>query len=169
VVTGNYIKYSVGLTGWSYRKSHLITASAGAGTLYQVGIKVYKTTGTDGTEAVNGTTFGKVYVGSNCRADFGDIRFTTNDGTTLLDYWMETYTSGTSALFWVEVAGDLSTVDKTIYVYYGNSSATDASNGDNTFRLFDHFADASIDTAKWDVGGTGTAVETGTELTIYIK
>ena len=27
----------------------------------------------------------------NCRTDFGDIRFTDDDGVTLLDYWMESY------------------------------------------------------------------------------
>ena len=149
-----------------YRKSHVITASAGAGTNYQTGIKVYKTTGTDGTEVINGITAGKIYVGSNCRNDFGDIRFTDNDGDTLLDYWLDPdyLVSGTSAVFWVEVADTLES-NATIYVYYSKSDATDASNGDNTFLLFDHFDNASLDPAKWtkvEIGGGLVSEPAGT-------
>ena len=149
------------MTGWGYRKSHVITASAGAGTNYQICIKVYKTTGTDGTE--NG--MGKVYVGSNCRDDFGDIRFTDNDGDTLLDCWMETLSSGVYAIFWVEVKDDLSTDPVTIYIYYGKADASTTSNGANTFLLFDHFDDNSIDSALWATSGTPT--ESGTELSLH--
>jgi hypothetical protein len=143
----------VWLAGWGYRKSHLITASAGAGTNYQVGIKVYKTTGTDGTETVNGATMGKVYVGVHCRDDFGDIRFTDNDETTELDYWMESSTSGVSAVFWVEVRDTLES-DATIFVYYGKSDATTTSNGVNTFLLFDHFLGETLNTDLWNSAGT---------------
>ena len=118
---------------WTCRKSHLITLSAGAGTNYQVGIKVYKTTGTDGTETVNGVTMGKVYVGSSCRDDFGDIRFTDNDGSTVLDYWQDPdlLVSTTSSVFWVEVKDTLES-DATIYVYYNNAAQTTTSNFTNT-------------------------------------
>jgi len=124
------------LAGWSCRKSHLITASVGAGTNYQVGIKVYKTTGTDGTEVVNGVTFGKVYVGSNCRDDFGDIRFTDDDGFTELDYWQDPdyLVSGTSSVFWVEVKDTLES-DATICVYYNNAAQTTTSNFTNTMLI----------------------------------
>ena len=77
------------LNGWAYRKSHLITASAGAGTNFQVGIKCYHGSGVNGTEARGETIFGKVYLDSHNRTDFGDVRFTQSDGTTLLDYWVK--------------------------------------------------------------------------------
>jgi hypothetical protein len=160
------------LTGWDYRKSHLITASAGAGTLYQTMIKVYKTTGTDGTEVINGITAGKVYVGSNCRDDFGDIRFTDNDGDTLLDYWMDpsSLVSGTSAIFWVEVADTLES-NATIYIYYKHDDATDVSNGDNTFLFFDDFLTGSLDGAKWVqflAGGGSAPTVAGTACTLTV-
>jgi len=146
------------LTGWQYRKSHVINYAAGAGTLYQKRVKVWYGSGTDSDE--------NVYVAGKCRTDFGDIRFTDDDGTTLLDYWMESKVDSDYAIFWVEVADDLSTIAGTIYCYYGKADATSISNGDNTFRLFDHFDDGSLNTAKWDEGGVGTAVESGTVLTI---
>jgi hypothetical protein len=80
-----------------------------------------------------------VYVGTKCRADFGDIRFTKSDGATLLDYWLESYDGGV-ATFWVEVDSIPASPDTaTIYVYYGKADATTTSNGDNTFLFFDDF------------------------------
>ena len=126
------------LSGWGYRKSHVINPSPGAGTNYQVRITAYYGSGTD-SEA-------NVYLNGKSRTDFGDVRFTDDDGTTLLDYWIESKVDGDNAVFWVEVADDLSTEDQTIYVYYGKSDATTTSNGTNTFNFFDDF---SGDLSKW--------------------
>jgi len=52
---------------------------------------------------------------------------------------------------------------KTIYVYYGNPSATSASNGDETFLFFDDFNDQYVDTNKWqDWDGSATELPDGT-------
>ena len=136
-------------TSWNYRKSHIINGSAGAGTLYQIRIVAHKTTGSD-----NGTD---VYLGNNVNNDFGDVRFTAGDGTTVLDYWLETgsLVSGTQAAFWVEVSADLGS-NQTIYLYYGNGSATTTSNGVNTFILFDDFTGSSLDGSKWTKYNGGT-------------
>jgi hypothetical protein len=99
-------------------------------------------------------------------SDFGDVRFTESDGTTELDYWMESYTASVEANFWVEVSGDLGAGNVTIYIYYGKTGESTASNGANTFLLFDHFDDASLDTALWDESGNGSVSESGTVLEI---
>jgi len=144
---------------WQHRKSHTIVGStAGSQTNYQIKIVVHYGSGTDSGE--------NVYLNGKCRTDFGDIRFTKSDGSTLLDYWMEEYTASTSATFWVKIdniPASPSTV--TIYIYYGNSSAITTSNGDNTFLFFDDFEDGTIDTAKWTVVGSGIS-ETGGHLVI---
>jgi len=134
---------------WSYRKSHVINSAAGAGTNYQVRITVHYGSGTD--------SGANVYLNSHCRTDFGDVRFVDDNDTTSLDYWMESKTDGDNAIFWVEVADDLSSANATIYVYYGNPSATTTSNGPNTFTFFDDFStDPSTrwtvikGTAEWD-------------------
>jgi hypothetical protein len=92
--------------------------------------------------------------------DFGDVRFTRSDGVTLLDYWMESKVDGDHAVFWVEVADNLSTNPATIYIYYGKSDATATSNGDNTFLLFDDFPGNSLDSSKWTsvIRGDGGSV-----------
>jgi hypothetical protein len=79
---------------------------------------------------------------------------------------MESKVDGDNAVFWVEVADDLSSSDVTIYIYYDKSDATTTSNGDNTFLLFDHFTDGSLNTSKWSLFdyGSGVASEpAGTE------
>jgi len=79
-----------------------------------------------------------------CRADFGDIRFADSDGVTELSYWMEEKVDSDYAVFWVKVPSIPASPDTaTIYIYYGNSSATTTSDGDSTFLLWDDFSDAS--------------------------
>jgi len=144
------------LTGWTYRKSHLITANAGAGTNYQIKITVHYDAGID--------SVGDVYCNSHCKTDFGDIRFTTDDETTELNYWMESKVDEDNAIFWIKVIGDLSTVNKTIYIYYDNSGVSTTSNGINTFLVFDHFDGSVLDTSYWDVTVGSTPTVTGSEV-----
>jgi len=118
-VAGASVVYDPWLNGFPYRKSHVINHAAGAGTNYQVQIAVHYVSGTDSA--------GDVYLNSKCRTDFGDVRFTGSDGKTPLDYWLTSKVDGEKAVFWVKVADDLSSVDRTIYVYYGKSDATTTS------------------------------------------
>ncbi|NHI89055.1 MAG: DUF2341 domain-containing protein [Candidatus Thorarchaeota archaeon] len=139
-VDSSVLSQSAGwLAGWQYRKSHAIEGSVGAGTNYQVRITVHRTTGPDSGE--------HVYVGTDCRADFGDIRFTDDDGITLLDYWMQESSSDTTS-FWVEIADTLD-VNAEIFIYYGNDVAGSTSDGSSTFPLFDDFDRVDSD----NVGG----------------
>ncbi len=121
---------------WQYAKAQTINLLANTGTNYQVRFTVHYGNGTDSGE--------NVYLNSNCRTDFGDLRFF--EEKTELDYWMETKTDSDNAVFWVEIAGDLSTADRTITLKYGNSSATTTSNGPNTFIFFDDFSNGL---SKW--------------------
>lgn len=130
------------LDGWDYRKSHNITGNSTWGvnqTYYQMKYNIYRSSGTD--------LGNSIYVESNCQADYDDIRFTTSDGTTLCDYWIES-SSTALATVWVEIPS-ISTSTTTIYIYYGNSSATAVSSGLNTFKLFDTFDEGSLNTTKW--------------------
>jgi len=135
------------LTGFQYRKSHNIQGSSGGSqTNYQVKIKVHREDGSD--------SGGDVYVGTKCQSDFDDIRFTKTDGKTELDYYREKI-DGNVATFWVEVDSiPASPNNATIYIYYGNSTVSTTSSGDDTFLLFDNFEDGSIDGSKWDTFGS---------------
>ena len=116
------------LIGWQYQKSHVINPAAGTGTNYQIKITVNYGSGTDNA--------GNVYLNSHSRVDFGDVRFTDGDGVTLLSYWMENEVNSNYAVFWVKIPDDLSTNPATIYIYYGNPTATTTSNGPATFLMF---------------------------------
>ena len=133
---------AIWLLGWSYRKSHVINPVVGAGTNYQIKITCHYGSGTDNGE--------DVYLNGHCRTDFGDIRFTGDDGATLLDYWMGRKSDSNYATFWVEVKDDLSNNPAVIYVYYGNSSATTTSNGEDTFLFFDDMEEGE---EKWTKTG----------------
>ena len=101
----------------------------------------YLTSSTSRIRYVRTEAFGDVLpLLGRARTDFGDLRFTDDDGVTLLDYWMEAKVDSDYANFWIEVLDDLSTSNATIYVYYGNASATSLSNGPATFLFFDDFA-----------------------------
>ena len=90
-----------------------------------------------------------VYTDSHCATDFDDLRFTTSDGTTLLDYWLEDKTDSDHAHLWLEF-DSIGTSATTFYMYYGNAAATAVSNGTNTFLFFDDFEDGTLD--KWSTG-----------------
>jgi hypothetical protein len=93
---------------------------------------------------------------SDMQADFDDIRFTDNDGTTLIDHWLETKTDSTSATFWVEVPSIPASSNKTIYMYYGNSGASTASVFSGVFSQGSDFS-SNFGTLTQKVAGNGTA------------
>ena len=135
-------------TNWLYRKKIPISGSSGAGADYQIKIKVGES---------NGASNYDFHLEGNCQPDFDDVRFADDNGTTLLDYWLEK-TEGTTpnqtATFWVEVKDNLDSLQN-IYIYYEHSTIGSASNGDNTFIFFDDFPDAAINGTKWTSATVG--------------
>lgn len=103
---------------------------------------------------------------ADMKSDFSDVRFATNDGRTPLCAYLHSYTASTSAVFYVLYPNSIESRD--IYIYYGNSSATLASNIANVFTLGDDFNDNSIDTTKWAVvnEGGGSIAETNQEIQV---
>jgi hypothetical protein len=130
-------------SGWDYKREHSLT-SATELTDYQVKILVSYSSGTSSGDTV--------YLDGKCKADFGDIRFADSDNNEL-SYWIESV-SGTLATIWVKIPTINTT---TIWIYYGNESASTTSSGDTTFILFDHFDGSSINSSKWTVEKKGSA------------
>jgi hypothetical protein len=129
---------------WHYYKSHVINSQSGAGTGYQTRVVVHLGSGSDLGE--------NVYLNGKCQADFDDIRFTSSDGTTLLDYWKES-SNDEEAVFWVRLTDNLSNSNCTIYLYYGADAAGSLSNGVSTFpALFTDFDGDSLPEG-WQVDG----------------
>lgn len=132
---------------WHYRKAITISNSGSALTDYQLKLTV------DTETPINA---------SKMQTDGDDIRFTTSDGDTeISNYWIETGLGTTSTIIWVKVPS-IPAGSSIIYIYYGNSSATSISSGDNTFIFFDSFETYPF--AKWTVT-TGTATQVSTQKT----
>jgi hypothetical protein len=129
------------LTGWSYRKKINLTGQTGAGTDYQVKLLIINSGGPLGPDfdlEGNSANFPAE------KNDGGDLRFTADDGTTELDFWVEEVESDIATV-WVEVADDLGT-NQSIYCYYGNSDASNGSSGEDTFAFWEVFND---DLSAW--------------------
>lgn len=133
------------LSNWRYNRRLTITGTtAGAQTNYPMKLNVYNSVGTDSP--------GKIYLNGNAKSDFSDLRFTKSDKVTFLDYWIESYAPGVSAVVWVEVGSIPASPSMTdIYIYYGNSVATGLSSGERTFLLFDDFLGMTLNSSKWIV------------------
>lgn len=112
------------LAGWLCRQSHVIVHAAGAGTGYQVKINVHS-----GAGASSGDD---VYLHGNCTDFPNDIDFAYDvAGTaTQLSFFIEDATVD-PIVVWVKVAEDLTSINRTIYIYYdklGQSSLVDPTN-----------------------------------------
>jgi len=137
------------VSGYTYRKQVTVTNASAS---YQTKILVGESAGATGEE---------VDCNSHVQTDFDDLRFTGSDGTTLLDYWIESITGTTPnqlATVWVE---NDTTPSTTCYVYYGNASASSGSNRANTFIRTIGGDSAQPLKAAWtlndtanDIGGT---------------
>lgn len=120
-------------------------SSDGAQTNYQMKLTIVKGTGSNSA--------GTIYLNNHAANWPYDIQFKNVDGD-VLDYWREEY-DATDMTVWVECDSIAASGNTTFYLYYGDSGASDASDGDDTFIIFDHFDGTTIDTDKWS--GTSAA------------
>jgi len=88
---------------------------------------------------------------SKANSDGSDIRFLDSDDSTPLSYWIESWdSSGQTATIWVKVPSIPASSNYTIYMYFGNASATSESNGNNVFDDFD----TGDKTSSWTLEGS---------------
>src|SRR3989344_7332969 len=119
-------------TSYKYRRSITIDNSSNASVLTNYEAKV--------TLSSSNFDFTKA------QSSGQDIRFTDNDGTTLLNHWIEAYDNGgQTATVYVQVPSLSASSTRTIYVYYGNSSTATTSNIKNTFNSY-------IYSSEWSQG-----------------
>ncbi|GEM_PF-1895851 len=103
-------------------------------------------------------------IGPKARADGYDIRFTDSGGT-LIPYERETYSYGTgsgSGNFWVKVPSISTSAPTYIFIYYGNSSASDgqaaSSVWDSNYAMVQHMKDTTTSTIT-DSKGTNNGTK----------
>ena len=105
------------LTNWNYRKSIAVSNTGSTLTDYQVQITIDTATLVTATKML-----------STC----DDIRFTLSDGSTLLNYWIESGQNTSSTKIWVKIPS-IANGNNTIYLYYGNAGASSGSSTTGTF------------------------------------
>lgn len=141
------------LAGWSYRKKITIKNTNVTGNLANFPLVV---------------TFSNNADLANALATGYDVRFTSDDGSTTLDYERESWSGGggsnATAVFWVKVPLVKSYANSVIYIYYGNAAAGNVSTtntwndgGSNYNKGIWHFASGS----QADSSGYGNNGSTG--------
>jgi len=93
------------------------------------------------------------------KPDGADVRFTSSDGTTLLDFEREVHDDTNSiAVYHVKIPLVSSTLDTDFYLYYGNASAMDASSPssvwDSDYKLVMHMGPTLEDSTSNSNDGT---------------
>jgi len=106
---------------------------------YVVGLRLHSGSGTN-----NGKD---IYLNGKAQSDFDDIRFYDLDGQPLS--YFKSVANSTMAMVWVKVP-NITAGTTVIFMCYGNPSATDASDGEETFVFFDDFLGTSLNYDKWD-------------------
>ena len=136
---------------WKYVKN--IRYSACDKSIYQQDIVIHRSAGTDYEETSGGLNIWHIHVGSQCKTDYGDLRFTDRYGNELSYYLWPDYDLD-SGKFCVK----LDSADKTgtLSIWFGNSKAKTTSNGDAVYEFFDQFDGSEIDTIKWDTSLIGS-------------
>ncbi|MCD6409774.1 MAG: DUF2341 domain-containing protein [Candidatus Verstraetearchaeota archaeon] len=117
------------LEGWKYRRIITITEQSGT-TLTNYQVKI--------TLTPANFDYGKA------QSDGSDLRFTSEDGVTLLPYWIESWNYGGTSTIWVKVSEIPASSKAHIYMYYGNSTASSQSNPHQVFLFYDDFDDRDI-------------------------
>jgi hypothetical protein len=154
---------------------HLLAATAFAGSLqlaeaqgWYSGDWLYRKALTiDGTQITGNLSNFPVLVSitdsdlSKARADGFDLLFTDEDGETKLDHEIEDFVQGSGTLaVWVRVSSLTAGTDKTLYLYYGNTTATDQQNAtgvwDSAFKGVYHLHDDFLDSSANNFDGTNS-------------
>ena len=150
------------LSGWSYRKAITIShTNVGTSDLSDFPLLVKITTDSDMSSAL---------------ANGNDVRFTSSDGATLLSYERESWSGGNGSaatgVFWVKVPTISHTADTNIYIYYGNSGASDGQNTtdvwDSNYKGVWHLGSSlTADSTSNINNGTNSSVTAATDGQIY--
>jgi len=129
------------LSGYAYRQQIPVNhTDDGAQANYQKWLTVNKTTGT----SIPGTIYLQNHALSWASTVPNDVRFTKADGTSELDYWIESSDADTAQIV-VELDAIPAHPDQGLpYIYYGKLNDITTSNGPNTFPFHDHFGDFSV-------------------------
>lgn len=119
---------------WAYRKKITIDSTKVTADLTNFPVLINLSSDTD--------------LASDAQDDGDDILFTESDGTTQLSHEIEKFDGGTGQLVaWVKIPSLSSTSNTEIYLYYGNSGASNQQNAtavwDSNYRMVQHLEETT--------------------------
>ena len=143
----NFINFSITNgwynASWLYRKKIEIDYTKVGGTLVNFPVLISISSDSD--------------LSAKARSDGYDILFTTSNGATKLNHERVSYSTGTLQA-WVKVPKISSSKNTVIYMYYGNSGASDQQNitstWNNSHKAVYHFENNLLDSTSNDNDGT---------------
>ncbi len=89
--------------------------------------------------------------------DGSDVRIAADDGVTPIPFWIEEWENDLHASIWIKVSS-IPLEGTSVYMYYGNASATSAASGDDTFEFFDDFDSSSAAEGYYPLGAAQTVL-----------
>lgn len=129
------------LNGWGYRVPiTIVNSTPNTFEDFQVSITI-------NTQSLIANS--KMNIGGN------DIRFLTTSGV-VIPHWIESSTlNSPNTKIWVKIPSLVASASETVYLFYGNLSVADISNGELTFDFFDNFNNGGVNNGKWSTCNGG--------------
>ncbi len=118
----------------------------------RVPLTVTNASATEGMQALYNVTYD-----SDMQSDFDDLRFVQDDGSTPIDYWIETKSDSNYAQCWLKLPAN----ETLVYLYYSNPDAESESDVDAVMEFGDDFPGTSLNTTKWMKTAAGVSVADG--------
>jgi hypothetical protein len=118
-----------------------------------------------GSALTNYTVITNISYVVGMQPSFNDLRFTYYNGTDQLEmYYQKLYVESNVGMFALRVPNIAASSNTTVYMYYNNSGATDASNASATWNIYDPFDGASYNATRWETHylGNGAGPESFT-------
>lgn len=142
---------------WKY--SRRIEYSGCDQEVYQQDLVIHRSAGRDYEETSCGLKIWHIYVGLQCRADYGDLRFTDHRGRELAYYLWPGFDAA-SARVCVRLEG--ADAAGTLAIHYGNPTATTTSDKAATFLFSEEFPAGALNTDRWTEDAVGSITDTRT-------
>jgi len=136
-------------TGWTYRIPLLVDNVTNPSALsgYQVRLVL------DGAE---------VDFWNGVESDGRSVRIADEDGVTLIDHFVDSFDyGGMSAVLYAEVPAIPGSGAKTLYLYFGNTSAASTSSGAGTFFFYDDFEAGDLGWQTYASGSVEVTSDSG--------
>lgn len=139
---------------------------------YRYQVRAYKTAtcswnGPDPAAIVSAVTTLEAPAGLSAAASISstceDLRFTDSDGSTLLNYWIESGCGTPATKIWLK-APTIPVGSRQFYLYWTNTNAPAVSSATATFDFYDDFNGTIIDTGKWVKADIGNYLSQNNEL-----